>query len=127
MKNVKSIKQPNGERIKIQKRLLLINVRELYVEYKKKFDPDDDGNVCKLSVFFENRPPYVINVGASGAHSVCVCLYHQNIKLMLDAIGFLNERQYFMDKLVCSVHNKVYNIAIIMSIPPVLFINTFLS
>nr|CAH0100961.1 unnamed protein product [Daphnia galeata] len=72
MKNVKSVKQPNGKRLKIQKRLLLINIKELYDEYKKKYS----------------------SVGA-------------NIKLMLDAAGFTNERHYLMDKLVCSVYNKI--------------------
>jgi hypothetical protein len=105
MKNDKSVKQLNGKRLKIQKRLLLINIKELYDEYKKKYS--SVGAVCKLSVFFENRPAYVINVGASGIHSVCVCLYHQNVKLMLDAAGFTNERHYLMDKLVCLVYNKV--------------------
>lgn len=105
MKNVKSVKQPSGKRLKIQKRLLLINIKELYTEYKKKYS--SVGAVCKLSVFFDHRPAYVINVGASGTHSVCVCLYHQNVKLMLDAAGFMNERHHLMDKLVCSVYNKV--------------------
>ncbi|KZS05303.1 Uncharacterized protein APZ42_031547 [Daphnia magna] len=36
MKNVKSVKQLNGKRMKIQKRLLLVNIKELYAEYKKK-------------------------------------------------------------------------------------------
>jgi hypothetical protein len=70
MKNVKNVKQPNGKRLKIQKRLLLINIKELYDEYKKKYS----SAVCKLSVFFENRPVYVINVGATG-HIPCVCVF----------------------------------------------------
>lgn len=108
MKNVKSVKKLDGKRMKMQKRLLLVNIKELYAEYKKKYSPTS--SVCKLSAFFENRPAYVINVGASGTHSVCVCLYHQNVKLMLDALGFSNERHYLMDQLVCSVYNKVQHI-----------------
>ena len=61
MKNVKSVKQSNGKRQKIQKRLLLINIKELYAEYKKKFSCDGV-RLCKLSVFFENRPAYVMSV-----------------------------------------------------------------
>ena len=37
MKNVKSVKQPNGKRLKIQKRLLIVNVDELHSDYKKKY------------------------------------------------------------------------------------------
>jgi hypothetical protein len=36
MKNVKGVKQSNGKRIKVQKRLLLVNINGLYTEYKKK-------------------------------------------------------------------------------------------
>lgn len=39
MKTVKSVKQPSGKRLKIQKDLLLINIKELYAEYKKKIAP----------------------------------------------------------------------------------------
>ncbi len=63
MKNVKSVKQLNGKRMKIQKRLLLVNIKELYAEYKKKYSPTSA--VCKLSALFLNRLAYVINVGAS--------------------------------------------------------------
>jgi hypothetical protein len=37
MKSVKSVKQPDGKRLKVQKRLLLLNIDELHGEYKKKF------------------------------------------------------------------------------------------
>ena len=36
MENVKSVKQSNGKRLKIQKRLLLVNIDELHRDYKKK-------------------------------------------------------------------------------------------
>jgi len=35
MKNVKGVKQSNGKRIKVQKRLLLVNINELHTDYKK--------------------------------------------------------------------------------------------
>lgn len=35
MKNVIIVKQSNGKRLKIQKRLLLVNINELHADYKK--------------------------------------------------------------------------------------------
>jgi len=105
---VKSVKQADGKRLKVQKRLLLVNIDELHRDYKKKLT-SDGLRALGLSVFASLRPPNVITVGSSGTHSVCVCVYHQNVKLRLVAIHITDERYYFMDKLVCSVYNKVYN------------------
>lgn len=45
------------------------------VEYKISF-----------SAFAKLKPKNCILAGAAGTHSVCVCVIHQNVKLMLDAI-----------------------------------------
>lgn len=107
MKNVKSVRQENGKRIKMQKRLLLLNIDELHAEYIKKFPNVDGTKAISFSAFADLRPKHVITVGSSGTHSVCVCIYHQNVKLMLSAIGLCDERHLLMDKVVCSVYNKV--------------------
>ena len=59
-----------------------------------------------LSVFADKRPKHVITVGASGTHTVCVCIYHQNVKLMLSGIGLYDDRHLLMDKVVCSVYSR---------------------
>ena len=59
-----------------------------------------------LSVFADKRPKHVITVGASGTHTVCVCIYNQNVKLMLSGIGLYDDRHLLMDKVVCSVCSK---------------------
>ena len=107
MKNVKSVKQADGKRLNVQKRLLLVNIDELHRDYKKKLT-SDGLRAFGLSVFASLRPPNVITVGSSGTHSVCVCVYHQNVKFRLAAIHITDERYYFMDKFVCNVYNKVY-------------------
>lgn len=90
MKNVKSVKQLNGKLMKKQEWILLVNIYVNSTLLTKKYSPTCV--VCKLSAFFENRPAYVINVGAHCIHSVCVCLYHQNVNFMLDAIDSLMTR-----------------------------------
>lgn len=61
------------------------------------------------SKFAELRPPNCVLDGASGTHSVCVCTYHQNVKLMVDAInlggltqGSLKTYQECLNAVVCA-------------------------
>ncbi|MCG8624127.1 MAG: hypothetical protein MJE68_19305, partial [Proteobacteria bacterium] len=82
MKDFVSIKQPDGKRVHIQKRLILSNLRELYLNFKEKHPAASIG----FSKFAELRPKHCILAGASGTHSVCVCTIHQNVKLMLHAL-----------------------------------------
>jgi hypothetical protein len=111
MKNVKSVKLGN-KRANIQKRLLLLNLKELYAEYKKQ-SAILGYKTFGFSLFASKRPANVVTVGSSGTHAVCVCVYHQNVKLMLSALHVNDERHCFMDKIVCSVYNKViYSIII---------------
>ena len=37
--------------------------------------------------------------------SVCVCVYHKNVKLMLDACKFPTDQQTLTDKIVCDINN----------------------
>ena len=69
-----------GKKIHVQKRLLLCNLKELYVAYKDKYPMHKIG----LSKFCELRPKWCVPVSSSGSHSVCVCTHHQNTKLMVD-------------------------------------------
>ena len=68
-----------GERKKVQKRLILCTLREAYFHFKDK----NPGIKIGLSKFIELRPKHVVLPGGSGTHTVCVCVYHQNPKLML--------------------------------------------
>ncbi len=120
MKNVKSVKQGN-KRVKIQKRLLLLNLKELYAEYKKQ-SSILGYKTFGFSLFASKRPANVVTVGSSGTHAVCVCVYHQNVKLMLSAL-YINDLflHCCMDKIMCSVDNKViYTIIILIKIKIIL-------
>ena len=68
-KDFKSVKGPDGKRQHVQKRLLLLNLNELYQNYKARYPNDKIG----LSKFCALRPPYCITVGSRDTHSVCVC------------------------------------------------------
>ena len=71
------------KRIKMQKRFLLMDLKELHTLFKKSY-PD---HPISFSVFAKLRPQYCVLAGARETHSVCVCTIHQNCKLMLDAIN----------------------------------------
>ena len=85
-----------------QKRLLLANLRELYLEYKHKNPSDKVG----FSTFCELRPKWCIPVTAPGMHSVCVCEHHQNVKLLTAAIPGKQDYKNILSKLVCSLENR---------------------
>ena len=69
----------DGERKKVQKRLLLCTLREAFFHFKDQHQDIKLG----LSKFIEHRPKHVVLPGSTGTHTVCVCVYHQNPKLML--------------------------------------------
>lgn len=74
-----SIKLNDGKRTHIQKQLLMCNIDELYQKFKEEYP----GVQVGLTKFFTLRPKECILAGDPGTHMVCVCTYHQNVKLML--------------------------------------------
>lgn len=78
-KDFVSVKK-NGERVHVQKRLLLVNLKELYTLFKEKYPLIK----CSFSKFATLRPKHCVLAGASGTHSVCVCAIHENVKLLID-------------------------------------------
>ena len=69
----------NGEKMKIQKRLVLGNLREVYQQFKAS---NSEGKVG-FSKFAMLYPKECVLVGSSGTHSVCICTTHNNAKLMI--------------------------------------------
>lgn len=83
-----------------QERLLLLNINELYVQFKLKYPNIKIG----FSKCCELRPKWIVTVGM---HSVCVCQYHQNVKLLVHAIPNLTlNYKELMEKMVCNLESK---------------------
>ncbi|CAG9788176.1 unnamed protein product [Diatraea saccharalis] len=78
-KDFVSVKLHDGNRVHLQKQLIMCNINELYQQFKLEYPATKVG----LSKFFSLRPKQCILAGDSGTHVVCVCIYHQNVKLML--------------------------------------------
>ena len=92
----------NGVKQKKQKRLLLLKLKEIFIEFKKVY-PDAK---ISFSKFCELRPKWCVNVNSRGMHSVCVCTYHQNVKLLLPAIPVKCEYVELMKHCVCSIDSR---------------------
>ena len=69
----------NGERKRIQKRLVLGNLNEIYQQFKAA-NPEKKVGFSKFAML---RPKECVLAGSSGTHSVCVCTIHNNVKLMM--------------------------------------------
>ncbi|XP_043278835.1 uncharacterized protein [Venturia canescens] len=79
MKDYLSIRNDDGKREHMQKRLILSNLRELYEIFKERYPDHRIG----FSKFASLRPQHCVLAGSSGTHTICVCSMHQNIKLMM--------------------------------------------
>ncbi|XP_074096076.1 uncharacterized protein LOC141525460 [Cotesia typhae] len=79
MKDFVSIRSDDGNRIHVQKRLILSNLKELY----QCFCEINPTGRIGFSKFASLRPKHCVLAGASGTHTICVCTIHQNVKLMM--------------------------------------------
>lgn len=97
------VRDSDGTKSKVQKRLVLGTLREIYALYKK----DESNPQIGFSRFASLRPKNCVLAGSAGTHAVCVCTYHQNPKLVLSALGFgdLSYRD-LLDHAVCDTDNR---------------------
>ena len=99
-KDFLSVKDQDGVRHQKQKRLVLGNLKEIFQIFK-----EEEGNPSiGFSSFCSFRPQHCVLAGSGGTHSVCVCTYHQNPTLQLNAIGQVGlQLEHVISKAVCSV------------------------
>ena len=93
----------NGEKVCVQKRLLLSNMREAH----KLFQVDHFGVKIVLTKFMELRPKNVELAGASGTHNVCVCMLHQNVKLLFEGCKVIFNSESIKEMLNVSEDTQV--------------------
>ena len=65
-------------KVYIQRRLVLCNLQEAYAIFKDQYPAIKIG----FSMFASNCPKHCILAGMRGTHTVYVCVYHQNVKLI---------------------------------------------
>ena len=81
-KDCKSNKTNNGTKKKMQKRFLLYTLREAYSMYCE----ENVINLVGFSKFCSLRPAHVCLVNQL-PQTVCVCKYHENVKLLLEPLN----------------------------------------
>ena len=92
-----------GVKEKVQKRQILCTVYEAFLLFKEENPTIKIG----FSKFAEERPKNVVLPGSTGTHTVCVCSYHQNPKLMM-ANSRITSRQEFK-KIVGEVDGDLFH------------------
>ncbi|CAM1303136.1 CDS1 (predicted) [Pycnogonum litorale] len=102
MKDSVSVRNKDGEKVQHQKRLVLSNLKELHSSWKETYPEKKIG----FSSFAALRPKWCVLAGSSGTHSVCVCKYHQNPKLMAEGCLKSSVRD-LMKFCVCSTEKKM--------------------
>ena len=91
-----------GKNQHMSKRLLLCNLKELYSCFKLNYQDEK----VSFSKFASLRPKWCIIAGPKNTHSVCVCSYHQNVKLLLSSIGIEHLYYEIIDMIVCNRDSK---------------------
>ena len=76
-----SVRMEDGTRGHLPKRLLLYSLEEAH----SKFREEHETIIVGLTKFQELRPKNVVLAGSEGTHNICVCLHHQNPKLMISS------------------------------------------
>lgn len=72
---------------KKQRRLLLLTINEAYAIFKERYPNIRIG----ISKFAEMRPKECTLISdKKGAHATCICIYHQNVKLIFNALKAKN-------------------------------------
>lgn len=98
--------QKEGKRQAVQKRLLMMTLREAY----KHFNEIHDNAKIGFSSFAKLRPKNCKLLTSSGTHNVCVCTTHENINLILHSLkklNLLNDLKTLTYSLLCQ-NNTTY-------------------
>jgi hypothetical protein len=104
-----TVKDDNGEKVTLQKRILLNTIRETYELYLS------NNNISSSSLSinsFGNLRPLNVLLNSHMSHRSCVCSYHENINLLLKPLAKyvssidLSTIQAFVTASVCDEENE---------------------
>lgn len=106
IKDYKIVRE-NGDKVKVQRRLLIMNLKELYEEFKEEFPNMKIG----FSTFAALKPlECLTSIDANGIHCVCVCTYHQNVELNCNALKYicpeLSKYRDCLNRMICAYPNN---------------------
>lgn len=103
MRDCVSVKNSDGVKVKMQKRLLQFSLKEVYQLFKLKYKNDVK---IGFSKFADLRPKCCIIAGEKETWNCCVCVYCRNLKLSMKP--FINETkiQSMLEQIVCDSNSE---------------------
>ena len=82
-----------------QKRLILLTLKEFFQQFKIQH-PDIK---ISFSKFCTLRPKWCVVAGSAGTHAVCICLIHENPKLLIESGNIPLSNKELLSLMVCDV------------------------
>lgn len=106
IKDAKSIKTSTGKKLRIQKRTMIMSVREAFELFQISFPEISIGK----TLFYNERPAYVLPVNET-PHNVCVCIIHSNYINLVTAISkhvsdFPKTHRELLNQVSCNIDNE---------------------
>ena len=90
-KDTVKVKKPDGTTEVLQKKLLLLNVKEAHEVFKKENPTVEIG----MTKFYEMKPKNIEHAGKSpGSMITCVCIHHENPRLAVHTSGIGKFKQF---------------------------------
>lgn len=109
----------NNVKIAKQRRLILMNLAEAYALFKQQ----NIGRKIGFSTFASLRPAEcVLALSNVGTHCVCVCAYHQNVKLVFESMKKLFDVDSYRDlfkRMLCASPSNACHLNLCQNCPGV--------
>lgn len=91
----------NGKKEHVQKRLLMMSLKEAYMIFQETCSGIEIG----FTSFTQMRPKHCILLDSTGTNNVCVCTIHKNFKLMSHIFKVVSQAE-IMEKMLCNISNR---------------------
>ncbi|KAJ8720597.1 hypothetical protein PYW08_006062 [Mythimna loreyi] len=106
IKDVKTVKSSTGTKLRMQKRTMIMSIREAFEIFKETYPETFVGK----TVFYKERPAHILPINDT-PHNVCVCTTHSNYINLLLAISkhstdFPKTHQELLKQISCNVDNE---------------------
>ena len=96
-RNAIMAKDINGEKRRISKRLIYTSLKELFAEFVA-INPDMKIGITKFS---QLRPKYSAWLGPNGHHVTCVCVLHENFRVLRQVTVSTLKKAEFIQQFLC--------------------------
>ena len=96
----------NGDKNRVSKRLILTSLKELFTEFKSENRDMKIG----LTSFSKLRPKNCAWPGHDGHHNTCVCVIHENFRVLREVAGDKSKTKDFIRQYLCENRQSYLNL-----------------